>query len=93
MENIGSMSVAAITVICYLGALIVKATSINNKWIPVFCGVIGAFLGVVSLYVMPDFPANDIVTSLAVGVTSGLAATGADQVYKQMTKDDGTEDA
>ena len=41
MENIGSMSVAAITVICYLGALIVKATSINNKWIPVFCGVIG----------------------------------------------------
>lgn len=87
------MSVAAITVICYLGALIVKATSINNKWIPVFCGVIGAFLGVVSLYVMPDFPANDIVTSLAVGVTSGLAATGADQVYKQMTKDDGTEDA
>ena len=93
MENIGSMSVAAITVICYLGALIVKATSINNKWIPVFCGVIGAVLGVVSLYVMPDFPANDIVTSLAVGVTSGLAATGADQVYKQMTKDNGTEDA
>ena len=87
------MSVAAITVICYLGALIVKATSINNKWIPVFCGVIGAVLGVVSLYVMPDFPANDIVTSLAVGVTSGLAATGADQVYKQMTKDNGTEDA
>lgn len=93
MENIGSMSVAAITVICYLGALIVKATSINNKWIPVFCGVIGAVLGVVSLYVMPDFPANDIVTSLAVGVTSGLAATGADQVYKQMTKDNGAEDA
>ena len=93
MENIGSMSVAAITVICYLGALIVKATSINNKWIPVFCGVIGAFLGVVSLYVMPDFPANDVVTSLAVGVTSGLAATGADQVYKQMTKDNVTEDA
>lgn len=87
------MSVAAITVICYLGALIVKATSINNKWIPVFCGVIGAVLGVVSLYVMPDFPANDIVTSLAVGVTSGLAATGADQVYKQMTKDNGAEDA
>lgn len=93
MENIGSMSVAAITVICYLGALIVKATSINNKWIPVFCGVIGAVLGVVSLYVMPDFPANDIVTALAVGVTSGLAATGADQVYKQMTKDNGAEDA
>ena len=87
------MSVAAITVICYLGALIVKATSINNKWIPVFCGVIGAVLGVVSLYVMPDFPANDIVTALAVGVTSGLAATGADQVYKQMTKDNGAEDA
>lgn len=93
MENFGIMGVAAITVICYLVATIVKATKLDNKWLPAICGAIGAVLGIVSLYLMPDFPAQDVITALAVGVVSGLAATGADQVYKQLTKDNGTEDA
>lgn len=93
MENIEIIGVAAITVICYLVAMVVKATSLDNKWIPAICGVIGAALGVVSFYVMPDFPAPDIISAIATGVISGLAATGANQVYKQLTKDDGMGDA
>ena len=79
-------SVAAITVIAYVMGLLVKASGLNDKWIPILCGVTGGILGVVSLYVMPDFPAGDVINALAVGIVSGLAATGAVQGMKQMGK-------
>ena len=84
--DFGMASVAAITVIAYVMGLLVKASGLNDKWIPILCGVTGGILGVVSLYVMPDFPAGDVINALAVGIVSGLAATGADQVMKQMGK-------
>ena len=84
--DFGIAGVAAVTVICYLIAQGVKATALDNKWLPVICGVCGGILGVVGMRVMPDFPAQDIITAAAVGVVSGFAATGVNQVYKQMTK-------
>ena len=33
----GIASVAGITVICYLAAQAVKATNLDNKWLPVIC--------------------------------------------------------
>ena len=84
--DFGIASVAGITVICYLAAMAVKATGADNKWLPVICGVIGAILGVVGMYYMPGYPATDIITAIAIGIVSGLAATGADQVYKQLMK-------
>ena len=84
--DFGIASVAGITVICYLAAMAVKATEVDNKWLPVICGVIGAVLGVVGMYYMPGYPTTDIITAIAIGIVSGLAATGADQVYKQLTK-------
>lgn len=84
METIGIASVAAITVICYLAGQFVKLSGLDNKYIPVIVGVLGGILGVVGLYIMPDFPAGDIVTAVAVGIVSGLAATGIDQVGKQL---------
>ena len=91
MENIGNIgiaSVAAITVICYLVGLIVKAVpGVEDKYIPICCGVAGAVLGVTGLYLgLPDFPANDPLTALAVGIVSGLAATGVNQAVKQLGK-------
>ena len=84
----GIASVAAITVICYLAAQVVKATALDNKWLPVICGVLGGALGVVCHALgIPDFPASDYVTAVAVGIVSGLAATGANQVYKQLKSD------
>ena len=81
----GIASVAAITVICYLAAQAVKATNLDNKWLPVICGVLGGILGVVGLYWIPEYPAQDIITAIAVGIMSGLAATGVNQVYKQLS--------
>lgn len=83
--DFGIAGVAAVTVICYLIAQGVKATALDNKWLPVICGVCGGILGVVGMRVMPDFPAQDWITAAAVGVVSGFAATGVNQVYKQMT--------
>lgn len=83
--DFGIAGVAAVTVICYLIAQGVKATALDNKWLPVICGVCGGILGVVGMRVMPDFPAQDIITAAAVGVVSGFAATGVNQVYKQLT--------
>jgi ribonucleotide monophosphatase NagD (HAD superfamily) len=92
MENLGIAGVGAITLLCYLIAQGIKATPLNLKWLPVICGVSGAVLGVVAMYVMPDFPATDIITALAVGAASGFAATGVNQAYKQLKTDEG-EDA
>jgi hypothetical protein len=83
MEFMGITAVVSITVICYLVAMAIKLTPLDNKWLPVICGVLGGGLGILSLYFMSGFPAEDIITALAVGIVSGLAATGVNQVFKQ----------
>ena len=84
MELMGITGVAAITVIAYLLGEVAKASRLDNKWIPIICGVAGRLLGLLGMAVMPVFPAEDVITALAVGIVSGLAATGADQIRKQM---------
>ena len=87
LTSLGMASVACITVICYLAALAIKQTPLANKWLPTICGELGALLGLAGYYGgMVDFPATDPLTALAVGIVSGLAATGADQVMKQAKK-------
>jgi hypothetical protein len=86
MDFMGLTSVAVITVLCYLIAALIKTTALDNKWLPVICGVLGGILGVVGLYVMPSFPASDPLTAAAVGIASGLAATGTNQVFKQLSR-------
>lgn len=85
ISGFGIASVAVITVICYLIGMAVKATAIENKWIPIVVGVSGGVLGVVGMLIMADFPATDYLTAVAVGIVSGLAATGVDQIGKQMS--------
>ena len=86
MDFTGVASVIGITVICYLVGMIAKASAVDNKWIPVIVGVCGAILGVAGMYVISDFPASDIINALAVGIVSGLAATGVNQVTKISNK-------
>lgn len=83
MDFMGIAGVAAITVIAWLIGEAAKLSPLDNKWIPVICGVCGGILGVVGMYTMPEFPAGDVMTAAAVGIVSGLAATGADQIGKQ----------
>ena len=80
-------AVPVITVIAFLAAECAKLTPMPNEWLPALCGAVGAILGVVALYVSPTImPATDVLSAIAVGIVSGLAATGAHQVYKQLSE-------
>ena len=70
--------------ICYLIGQGVKASGLDNKWIPVIVGACGGVLGVAGMFLMADFPAGDMLTAAAVGIVSGLAATGVNQAGKQL---------
>lgn len=84
MEFMGLTSVAAITVICYLLASALKATALPNKWLPAICGLLGGALGVAGYLTMADFPAGDVLSAIAVGIVSGLAATGGYEAVHQL---------
>ena len=87
--DFGIASVASITILAYLVGEIIKQTPLKRKWIPTICGVFGLILGLVAFFIgIPDFPAVDPITAAAVGVVSGLAATGVNQVYKQLKTND-----
>ena len=87
--DFGIGSVVAITVITYLIGMGCKSFErLDNKFIPVICGLVGAVLGVVGMQTIADFPAKDVLNAVAVGIVSGLASTGANQIGKQLiTKD------
>ena len=82
--NFDMIQVIAITVICYLIGMVAKASPLEDKWIPCIVGVLGGVLGVAGMYLMPDFPAKDILNAIAIGIVSGLASTGAHQLGKQL---------
>lgn len=78
----------AIVVICYLVGLGAKIVpQVKDNYIPVIVGAVGGMLGVAGMYVISDFPAHDVMTAVAVGIMSGLASTGVNQIYKQVKKD------
>lgn len=86
--NIAEMgTVVAITVITYLIGYASKLIpQVKDEAIPAIVGVCGGILGVVGMYAMPDFPAHDILNAVAIGIVSGLASTGVNQVWKQAKK-------
>ena len=84
--DFGIGSVVAITVITYLIGMGCKSwEKLDNKFIPVICGLVGAVLGVVGMQTMADFPAKDVLNAVAVGIVSGLASTGANQIGKHLS--------
>ena len=74
--DFGIAGVAAITVICYLGGMACKTTEkVKDEVIPV-----------AGMYLIPEFPAGDVINAAAIGIVSGLASTGVHQVIKQVGK-------
>lgn len=85
------VTLPAIAVICYLIAATLKAFNIEklDKFIPVICGFIGGILGIVVFKTIPDYiAAENWIAALAVGIVSGLASVGINQIYKQFSKVD-----
>ena len=86
INALGIEAIPVITIIVFLAVELVKATPLEDKWLPVIAGTFGGILGVVAMLIMNGFPADDYLTAIAVGIVSGLGATGLHQVYKQLTK-------
>ena len=84
MEYANIATVGSIAVIAFLCGLAWQKSPLNDKWIPVLCGALGAVLGVVGMLTMPNYPATNVLDALAVGILSGLSATGVHQIYKQL---------
>lgn len=89
-----STTVVAIVIITYLIGMAGKVIKfIKDEWIPVIVGVSGGILGVIGMHVIPEFPAQDWMNALSIGIVSGLASTGINQIGKQLlTKREVKED-
>ena len=84
--DFGIATVASITVICMVVGYGVKCSPLDSKWIPLIVAIAGGVLGTIAFYTnMPDFPADSIIAAISVGVASGLAGTGVNQMYKQLS--------
>lgn len=93
MDLSSYVTVVPIIIICYLVGLFCKAVKkIPESYIPVIVGVAGGLISVPAMYIMPAFPATDVITAISVGVMSGLVSTGVNQLYKKMKKDDETKE-
>ena len=55
--------------------------------IPIIAAAIGAAFGIVLFFAWPSsIAAADAFTAVLIGAASGLSATGANQIYKQLHK-------
>lgn len=102
MINLDFVSVPVIvTAVTGCLQLLKKAINGNEKvvrFFPVIAAMLGAALGIVFFYAIPDImPATNVLVALLIGGSSGLAATGTHQVFKQLTKieqkDENTDNA
>ena len=82
------ISIPTIMVISYLITEIFKLF-IKKKYLPVVAGASGLILGIISFYLIPELIGNtNLLTSIAIGIVSGLAATGSNQILKQIRKEE-----
>lgn len=81
---------ATIVVLCVVLGLVLKQTFRDNEArladIPWMLACAGAVLGIIGSFVLEDLMGIDILTSMAQGAVSGLAAGGAYQVVHQQIK-------
>ena len=78
-------TVVAIIVITYLiGYASKQIPPVKDNIIPIIVGVAGGILGIVGMFVIPSYPADNILDAIAVGIVSGMASTGVNQIYKQV---------
>lgn len=86
-------TIPVIVVICYIAITAIKSTKIESKWYPLISCGLGMLIGVAMHYIVPEFiGATSLIVAVISGGVSGLAATGSNQVLKQLMKsaEDGT---
>ena len=91
METLNFITVPIIAAVVYgLLTILKKAVHDNEKvlrFIPLIAAGVGAVLGIVAFFALPEIiPATDAFTAILIGGASGLAATGTNQIVKQLSK-------
>ena len=91
------ITVPVITSIVYAVIDIIKtATNSNEKFlklVPLVACVLGTICGVISFYCVPGvLDTANVFVAIVIGAASGLAATGTNQVIKQLTKANDSKD-
>jgi hypothetical protein len=85
------ISVPAIAAVVYWIIEIIKYTLKDSekfkRFIPLTALILGAILGAGCFYLVPNIvPATNVFIAIVIGAASGLTATGANQIFKQLTK-------
>lgn len=87
------ISVPAIAAVVYWLVNLIKYVVGDNetfkRWIPILATALGVVCGVVCYFAIPTIvPAENILVAIVIGGASGLTATGANQIIKQLGKED-----
>lgn len=70
-----------------LKRLVFKNKDEKKKYIPTICAIIGAVIAVILYFFYPQgIGDTNVIAAITDGLFSGLAATGCNQVYKQIAK-------
>lgn len=91
MNLLPLISIPAIATIVYWTIELIKYTTNNNekfkRFIPITSVVIGAILGLICFYFIPNIvPSENVFVATLIGASSGLSATGTHQIFKQLNK-------
>lgn len=89
MTLLGFASLPAVAIVCFLVAKIFKNFTQEeyHKHIPVLVASVGMIICVLMFMFIPGYVvAENIVEAAAIGIVSGLSATGIHQAIKQNTK-------
>ena len=71
MDFSGTNTVFAITTICYTIGMVANCfPKICEDCIPIVMSVTSALLGIAGMFLIKDFPAQDIINAIAVGIAS-----------------------
>jgi len=91
MEGLNFVTMPFIILVVYLITQVLKIAVLKSdeskKLLPPIAGIMGGIIGVAVFFVAPEAASfTNVIDACTSGIASGLAAVGANQVYKQLTK-------
>lgn len=92
-EYLNLISVPAIAVVVYWVIALIKHCVGENetfkRFIPLLSAALGIICGLICYFWIPSIiPADNVLIAIVIGGASGLTATGANQIIKQISKFD-----
>ncbi len=80
-------TIPILTAFCYTFVEALKTTKLNPKWFPIISAGVGGIVYLATFFFAPSIVVVDTAgLAVIVGAASGLAATGAWEAFKNITK-------